>query len=58
LTDSDDRNRAIFRERSEGMTFRAIAERHGISLQRARSIFVRECHRQGILDTASRERPG
>ena len=58
MSTSSDRNQAIFRDREGGATFREIAERHQISLQRARSIYVRECHRKGILDTTTRQRPG
>lgn len=58
MSDNSERNQAIVRDRAGGMTFREVAERHGISEQRARSIYVRACHRQGVLDTATRRRPG
>lgn len=54
------RNEKIYKERLAGLTFREIANRYGISIERARQIYLREerlrefkrlKHRQGDYET-------
>ena len=52
-----ERNHAIYLERLDGVSFARIALRHNLSVSRARLIYVRECHRRGVLLTSSRRRP-
>lgn len=53
-----ERNGAIYLARLSGQTFDRIGHEHDISAARARSIYVRECQRRGVLITSSRRRPG
>ena len=57
MTEMCDRNLAIFEERLAGETFRVIAERHQISVERSRLIFARECRRRGVTESFKRRSP-
>lgn len=54
MSEQVERNQAIFEARMDGEMFPAIARRYQISPGTARKIYVRECHRRGILQTSRR----
>lgn len=48
--EKSERNRAIYEERKKGLKFREIANRYGISTDRAREIYLKELRREESIN--------